>query len=631
MKYYLNYNICAVLVLVVILISLYIKERINDERNHYMNMMIWTMLGSIIFDFILMMDDVQYENYIYFRYISVYGYYVLHGLATYYYAVYNKSLSEESGHDHNSELIKLPYACFVTCLIINIFTNSFFEVNKEGIYSRKQYIAFLYLFSLFYVFYGACRVVKGRKVIARQKRIASYVFLICGLVGCGTQYLFPKIMVESFSVTLGYIIMCSAIQNPEELLDSETDCFNKIALIESLSNKKDKKFSIVIVKIDDFSILNRNYSIINRQKVLKQVGTFLKSLNKDIKVFHVYESVFAIKYEKKTINDAHFDAVKINNRFNKGWKVSDNNIKLSCHVCTLGYPNDFENQAILFEYIKYMDQDSSKHSEKIIDFKKMDINNKNRINIIRSIINDAIDNDGFDIKYQPIHNNKDGNMEACEALVRLKDEKTLGYISPEEFIPISEQDGTIVKIGEIVVDKVCKFINSETFKNSNINYVEVNLSVIQCMQIDLADKIKNIVDKHNVDYKKIIFEITESVAITFSEIIINNINKLSKIGFEFSLDDFGMGYSNMVYLLNFKYKIVKIDKTFLWTAQNHEKGKIAFDNTIEMLKKMDLQVVVEGVETQQQLEGIKHLPCDYIQGNYFSEPISEEELKKYSI
>ena len=191
--------------------------------------------------------------------------------------------------------------------------------------------------------------------------------------------------------------------------------------------------------------------------------------------------------------------------------------------------------------------------------------------------------------------------------------------------------GEMTKAG---AEKVYKNIINNvpvSFKNSNINYVEVNLSVIQCMQIDLADKIKNIVDKHNVDYKKIIFEITESVAITFSEIIINNINKLSKIGFEFSLDDFGMGYSNMVYLLNFKYKIVKIDKTFLWTAQNHEKGKIAFDNTIEMLKKMDLQVVVEGVETQQQLEGIKHLPCDYIQGNYFSEPISEEELKKYSI
>lgn len=277
-----------------------------------------------------------------------------------------------------------------------------------------------------------------------------------------------------------------------------------------------------------------------------------------------------------------------------------------------------------------MDQDSSKHSEKIIDFKKMDINNKNRVNIIRRIINDAIDNDGFYIKYQPIHNKK-GEMEACEALVRLKDEETLGYISPEEFIPISEQDGTIVKIGEIVVDKVCKFIKGDTFKNSNIKYVEVNLSVIQCMQIDLADKIKSIVDGHNIGYKKIIFEITESVAITFSEIIMNNINKLSEIGFEFSLDDFGMGYSNMVYLLNFKYKIVKIDKTFLWTAQKDEKGRIAFNNTIEMLKKMDLQVVVEGIETQQQLEGIKHLPCDYIQGNYFSEPISEKELKQYSI
>lgn len=634
MKYYLNYdidyNICAIFVLVVILISLYIKERINDERNHYMNMMIWTMLGSIIFDFILMMDNVNYEYYIYFRYISVYGYYILHGLATYYYAAYNKSLSQESGQRDKKILIKIPYLCFVTCLVINLFTNKFFEVSKQGIYRRKEYIVFLYLFSLFYVFYGAGRVVKGRKVISRQKRIASYVFLICGLVGCGTQFLYPKIMVESFSVALGYIIMCSAIQNPEELLDSETDCFNRIALIESISYIKDKKFSMIIVKIDDFSILNRNYSIINRQKVLKQVGIFLKNLNKDIKVFHVYESVFVIKYEKKSINNAHFDAVKINNRFNRGWKVSDNNIKLSSHVCTLDYPSNFENQAILFEYIKYMDQDSSKHSEKIIDFKKMDINNKNRVNIIRGIINDAIDNDGFYIKYQPIHNKK-GEMEACEALVRLKDEETLGYISPEEFIPISEQDGTIVKIGEIVVDKVCKFIKGDTFKNSNIKYVEVNLSVIQCMQIDLADKIKSIVDGHNISHKKIIFEITESVAITFSEIIMNNINKLSEIGFEFSLDDFGMGYSNMVYLLNFKYKIVKIDKTFLWTAQKDEKGRIAFNNTIEMLKKMDLQVVVEGIETQQQLEGIKHIPCDYIQGNYFSEPISEKELKQYSI
>ena len=216
---------------------------------------------------------------------------------------------------------------------------------------------------------------------------------------------------------------------------------------------------------------------------------------------------------------------------------------------------------------------------------------------------------------------------SAEALLRLFDEEH-GFISPELIVTAAEKSGAIHKIGEFVFEEVCKFVSSDEFKALGLDYIEVNLSVAQCMHGDLADKILMIMQQYNVSPRSINLEITETAASYSQRVMTDNLNKLSRAGIEFSLDDFGTGYSNMKRVVSLPLKIVKLDKSFVDEKENL-KMWIFLQNTIKMLKDMNMEIVVEGIETKEMVDAFSNLKCDFIQGYYFSKAISKNDFVKF--
>ena len=156
--------------------------------------------------------------------------------------------------------------------------------------------------------------------------------------------------------------------------------------------------------------------------------------------------------------------------------------------------------------------------------------------------------------------------------------------------------------------------------------MSINISPLQLMLKDFIPNIKAIIEKYNVDYKCLCFEITEGVLLDNKEIVFDNIKSLKELGIKIALDDFGTGYSSFNYLRNYKLDILKIDKSFLKTND-----KLDFDiiNQIkELAHLLDMEVVMEGVETEEQFNIMKDMNIDYLQGYYFSKPISLQEFKK---
>ncbi len=244
-----------------------------------------------------------------------------------------------------------------------------------------------------------------------------------------------------------------------------------------------------------------------------------------------------------------------------------------------------------------------------------------------TILKDAIENDRFEVYYQPIYSNEKNGFNSAEALLRLITPE-YGFIRPDLFIPMAEESGAIHKIGLIVLEKVCRFISSDEFKKLGLDYIEVNLSVVQCMDKNLADKILSVCKKYGVNPSQLNLEITETASIFTQRNMIKNINRLFETGYSFSLDDFGTGYSNLVRIASLPLNIVKLDKSFTWT-ENSEDLKIILENTINMIKKMNMKIVVEGVETEEMLKRFKNLGCEYIQGYYFSKPLPEYDFINY--
>lgn len=249
------------------------------------------------------------------------------------------------------------------------------------------------------------------------------------------------------------------------------------------------------------------------------------------------------------------------------------------------------------------------------------------MNNIDSIIENAISNHLFEVYYQPIYSIEHKIFNSAEALIRLKDPQ-YGFIPPDLFIPVAEKSGAIHRIGAYVLDEVCAFIASPEFKELGLDYIEVNLSVAQCMRNNLADEILEIMTKHNVSASQLNLEITETTASNSQETLQENVKQLLESGINFSLDDYGTGYSNIERISSLLFDIVKLDKTFVNVANNNNHD-IVLNHTVSMIKDLGMKIVVEGVEDETLLNRFADLGCDYIQGYYFSRPIPKPEFIQF--
>ena len=162
-----------------------------------------------------------------------------------------------------------------------------------------------------------------------------------------------------------------------------------------------------------------------------------------------------------------------------------------------------------------------------------------------------------------------------------------------------------------------------------LDYIEVNLSVVQCMQNNLADSIISLADTHEVDSRKINLEITETAAAERPIMLIKNMKMLVENSYSFSLDDFGTGYSNISSMVDMPLDIIKFDKSIIDRARTSRDGKILLESLTAMVKKMGKRIVAEGVETEEQLHELEAMGIDYIQGFYFSKPLPSEKFIEF--
>ena len=244
-----------------------------------------------------------------------------------------------------------------------------------------------------------------------------------------------------------------------------------------------------------------------------------------------------------------------------------------------------------------------------------------------TIIDRALANHYFSVFYQPIYDIREKRFASAEALVRLRDPR-FGYISPSLFIPLAEKNGAIHAIGSFVREEVVKFIASDDFKPLGVDYIEINLSAMQCLRSDLADEIIDLCTRYGIDPQKINLEITETASAYSQSKLYGNISILADHGFSFSLDDFGTGYSNLMRIASLPLDIVKLDRAFVLMEEGGG-HHVIIRNLIEMLKNMNLKVVVEGIETEEMAQSFIQMGVDEIQGFFYSRPLTKSAYIRF--
>ena len=252
-------------------------------------------------------------------------------------------------------------------------------------------------------------------------------------------------------------------------------------------------------------------------------------------------------------------------------------------------------------------------------------------NYIKAYVDTAIENDEFVVYLQPKFDINTEKVKGAEALIRWNYKKR-EFLSPVKFVPFFEKDGTIGKIDDIVLNKVCRALSEWKKEGKALYPISVNLSRSRLYDASLIDDLTKIVDSYGVDHSFIDFELTESASYDNREQMIHVLNSLRNRGFKISMDDFGTGYSSLSMLTRMPIDTLKIDKSFVdpvSTDGEREEDITVLRHIIILAKELGFVTLAEGAESKAQVDRLRELGCEVIQGYYYSKPVPETEYENY--
>ena len=237
----------------------------------------------------------------------------------------------------------------------------------------------------------------------------------------------------------------------------------------------------------------------------------------------------------------------------------------------------------------------------------------------------ALEENQFQVFYQPKHETVTGHIAGAEALVRWNHSE-YGFMNPGQFIPLFERNGFITKLDCFVLEQVCKDIKRWEQDGLPLIPISVNVSRRDFLEPGCIENQYKIIDDYKVDHNLLHMEVTESLYSENTELIISQVKRTQDMGFMIEMDDFGAGYSSLGSLSTFPLNVLKLDISFV---RNIIKNEIVIENIIKMAHRMGLLVIAEGAETVQQFKILRTLGCDYIQGFYFSKPLPVRDFESY--
>ncbi|EQF64371.1 diguanylate cyclase domain protein, partial [Clostridioides difficile CD196] len=415
--------------------------------------------------------------------------------------------------------------------------------------------------------------------------------------------------------------------------DNLTKIKNQVAFenraIEILHNASNKEYVLLNIDIDNFKYINDTHGYEYGDKVLIIVAAALS------KTFNIKETCARIGSDNFVILAKYRDSLLEDIRemlTNAIISELDMNVTQTISYCIGAYLVEIDNLG--YKSINSM-MDKANIAHKVSKTRGISSTvwyNENLLkqlqmeNSIYNYMYKAIENEEFHMYLQPKFQISSLNVVSAEALVRWFSPE-LGFLSPDEFIPLFEKSGFIIELDFYMLKKACSFVKKTFMKKNQYTYpIAVNFSRVTIYQNSFYQRFLDTVKEYEIPFKYIEIEVTESAFNEISQPVISILEELKKLGFLISMDDFGSGYSSLSLLCSLSINGLKLDKSLLKETFNREKVYSIIQCIIEMSHRIGMSVVCEGIETKKDLEFLNTVKCDVGQGFYFSKPIEEKEF-----
>ncbi len=636
---HIKFQIASITILLILEVIYFMRPKIKLLSNRIFSVLMVSALGYLIFDFATIFALVYFDRVpLWFVRFTHQGFILFLDVALSSIYLYMDMLNRDQRRYSKREL-SLIIGSYIVVFASILFAPMYYYVEEDGIYSYGMMANCVYIVLIIYSGMTVIQTLRHIKNKAHRKQKISVLMTMALWIGFGgVQIIEPRILISSVGISAIVLLMFLSLENPSEYLDSETRAFNyyalKAVLQEYLGRKKN--YAIVSMELDEASIIE-NYASNNViSEILLEIKTYVeKCFKTPCYRMNRMTLSFIVGSKKYSKLDSYLEVLE--ERFSQPWGIKDRSVRLNAHANVLCCPQDFPFDGDVIELLDFAEE--SETYGQTVEFVRR-IDEKAREKRIRHrkilhIVSEAIKKDSIDMFYQPIYGLKEKKFTNAEALVRLKDNETIGFISPEEFIPLSEKNGMIMPLSNLIFNHVFTFMSENNLKQKGLNHIEVNLSGLQSVDANLPKLMKSLLMRHNISPDSVNLEITESIAVTSGYMLKKNMEELRKFGCSFSMDDFGTGYSNLSRIAKADFEMIKIDKSLLWPCfkedgrEGTKNAKILLENMISMLLKMGRKIVVEGIETKEQFDYLESLGITYAQGFYFSKPIPEAEFLKF--
>jgi len=523
----------------------------------------------------------------------------------------------------------IPY---FAALGLILFGDIQYYCGPDGAYSYGLMPSAVYFIAAIYTIAVPVSAWHFNKTLQKDRLITIFIGTGIWLVSALVQLFIPTLLISGLALVLLIFFFYLSFQNSGALRHSATGIFNEQALKFALDEDTaaGKPFYVVGVLIKDMAELRNLLGENVGDAVLTELARELTEKTKT-NPYYFSDAFRLILHSEQEVEEY---LPHILNCF--AGERTKNNIKVG--LTTACYVLECPKFAKTIQEIQELDAFLNRHvltsvpNGQTVTVNEEIIQKFHRSMKVSNLIADALRHDGLEVFYQPIYDVKAERFNSAEALVRMKNTGDLGFISPEEFIPMAEKNGLIGTLGEIVFRKVCSFGQDRKLRSRGIKYIEVNLSGIQIVDENICTQLGDIMEQYETEPSFINLEITETAAVEYKDILQKNMLNFREMGCSFSMDDFGTGYSNISQMAQVQYDLIKLDKSLLWPCfedEEPEKARMILESFVHLVHKLGVKIVQEGVETKEQFEFLKNLGVEYMQGYYFSRPVNETDYIKF--
>ena len=633
------FDICAIPLFLIILFVCYSRRMTKGNANHLFISVVIISLISAVADLCMEIPQIvlpMSQSSSVLCTVSTYIYLITRNATNVVLLLFLLHLTQTSFLIRN-KLVKtifcLPYIVILILLAQNPFTHSVFTVSAETGYSRGPLMLVLYVIPFLYGIAGVVYSIFCRRYLSLGKWLSLLSIYFLAYTAVFIQFIRPHTLLEMFFTAVGEMLVMLAVMRPEERMDSEVGMLSWASYQWDLKNilRSHEHVQIIVIQLQNGREI-RNY--LGDQKYNDYLSGIADGI-RSIKWKHPHRvelylerpgTIYIITEADDSLTDSAVENLLIT--VGEGVrKDSNTGVRSETRICLIRCPEDLNKaEDIISLGHKFPKIDNGERS--VVPAGEI-VNSKN-FNVevhIEDILDRAIRDNLIEMYYQPIYDVSSGRFCSAEALVRINDPE-YGLLFPGIFIPAAESQGLIIPLGNVITDQVFRFVSEHDLDALGLEFIEMNLSVAQCMESSLPEKFLALQQKYGVDPQRINLEITETTFENISGIMLENIDELTKMGYSFALDDYGTGYSNIQRINRLPLKLIKIDKSILDEIST-ENGRTILEYTMRMMQKTGKQLVVEGAETRDTVATLENMGCDYIQGFYFSKPLPADEFVRF--